>query len=128
STPTAATTSARAWCAGSGKRRATRWRARPATSSSATRRRCRSSPLMAEEHGWEQWRWDPTLFQGAAPHYVAGRLPYAPGLAEWMAEALGLDGTGRLLAVGCAPGIIAGQLGHLFEQVVGLDPDPGMLE
>jgi SAM-dependent methyltransferase len=80
------------------------------------------------DHGWEQWRWDPTLFEGAAPHYVRGRLPYAPGLADAAAEALGLDGTGRLLDVGCGPGIVAALLAHLFEEVVGLDPDPGMLD
>jgi SAM-dependent methyltransferase len=76
----------------------------------------------------EEWRWDPTLFEGAAPHYVAGRLPYAPGLADALADALGLDGTGRLLDVGCGPGIVAARFAHLFEGVVGLDPDPGMLD
>jgi SAM-dependent methyltransferase len=79
-------------------------------------------------HGWEDWTWDPTLFQGAAPHYVAGRLPYAPGLADALAGTLGLDGTGRLLDVGCGPGIVAALLADRFEAVVGLDPDPGMLE
>jgi SAM-dependent methyltransferase len=79
------------------------------------------------EHGWEEWTWDPTLFEGAARHYVAGRLPYAPGLADAMAAALGLDGTGRLLDVGCGPGIVAAHLAHLFEEVVGLDPDAGMI-
>src|SRR4051794_727634 len=80
-----------------------------------------------QQHPWEDWSWDPTLFHGAAPHYVAGRLPYAPGLADAFATALGLDGTGRLLDVGCGPGIIAARLAHLFDEVVGLDPDPGML-
>jgi SAM-dependent methyltransferase len=44
-----------------------------------------------------------------------------------MARALGLDGTGRLLDVGCGPGVVAGRLAGLFEEVVGVDPDPGML-
>src|SRR5687768_4555180 len=77
--------------------------------------------------GWESWRWDDTLFKGAAPYYTRGRLPYATGLAQSMAEALGLDGRGRLLDLGCGPGVITLQLAHLFEEVVGLDPDGEML-
>ncbi len=75
----------------------------------------------------ELWTWDPTLFDGAAAYYERGRLPYAPRLAETMAEALALDGTGRLLDVGCGPGTIALRLAHLFDEVVGLDADPDML-
>lgn len=78
--------------------------------------------------GWESWEWDETLFAGAAGHYVRGRLPYAAGLADALREALGLDGRGRLLDVGCGPGVIALRLAHLFEEVVGLDPDPGMVQ
>jgi SAM-dependent methyltransferase len=74
------------------------------------------------------WRWDKTLFEGAAPYYVRGRLPYAAGLADAIADALSLDGTGRLLDVGCGPGIITLAFAHLFEGVVGLDPDRGMLD
>jgi SAM-dependent methyltransferase len=78
--------------------------------------------------GWESWRWDKRLFEGAAPYYLRGRIPYAEGLATSLANLLGLDGQGRLLDVGCGPGIIALRLAHLFEGVVGLDPDAGMLE
>jgi len=73
------------------------------------------------------WRWDETLFRGTAPYYERGRLPYAPGLAEAIAGCLGLDGRGRLLDVGCGPGIVALRLAHLFEEVVGLDADAEML-
>jgi SAM-dependent methyltransferase len=82
---------------------------------------------VAEPGGWEQWEWDPSLFAGAARYYEAGRPPYAPGLAGALAAELGLDGRGRLLDVGCGPGTIARRLAPLFEAVVGLDPDPGML-
>ena len=75
----------------------------------------------------EQWRWDETLFRGTAPYYVRGRLPYAAGLAQAVADALQLDGAGRLIDVGCGPGTIALQLAHLFVEVVGVDPDAGML-
>lgn len=82
---------------------------------------------MSDHYGWESWEWDETLFEGAAPFYVQGRHPYAPGLHDAMAEALALDGTGRLLDVGCGPGVIALQLADVFEAVVGLDPDRGMI-
>jgi SAM-dependent methyltransferase len=70
---------------------------------------------------------DPTLFEGAAPHYRYGRPPYSPQLEGVLTEELGLDGTGRLLDGGCGPGILTVRLAHLFEEAVGLDPDPGML-
>jgi ubiquinone/menaquinone biosynthesis C-methylase UbiE len=73
------------------------------------------------------WEWDESLFRGSAPYYLRGRLPYAPGLAEALASTLSLDGRGRLIDVGCGPGILALLLARLFEEVIGLDPDPGML-
>jgi SAM-dependent methyltransferase len=45
-----------------------------------------------------------------------------------LAEALGLDGHGRLLDVGCGPGIIASMLADRFDSVVGLDADAAMLD
>ena len=75
----------------------------------------------------EGWEWDETLYLGSAPYYARGRLPYAPGLADRLAEALRLDGRGRLVDVGCGPGILTLALAHLFAEVVGLDPDAGML-
>lgn len=73
------------------------------------------------------FEWDPTLYSGSAPFYREGRLPYAPGMANALARALGLDGRGRLLDVGCGPGIIALGLASLFEDVVGIDADPDMI-
>jgi SAM-dependent methyltransferase len=71
--------------------------------------------------------YDPTLFEGAAAHYGHGRPPYSPQLEEVLVEELQLDGSGRLLDGGCGPGILTVRLAHLFEEAVGLDPDPGML-
>jgi len=71
--------------------------------------------------------YDPTIFEGAAAHYRAGRPPYSPQLEAVLAEELGLDGSGRLLDGGCGPGILTVRLAHLFDEVVGLDPDPAML-
>ncbi|MEU4153404.1 class I SAM-dependent methyltransferase [Streptomyces sp. NPDC026659] len=74
------------------------------------------------------WTWDETLFAGTAAHYTRGRLPYAPELAPVLARALRLDGTGRLLDLGCGPGTLALRLAPLFAETVGVDPDPGMIE
>ncbi|NGN62959.1 class I SAM-dependent methyltransferase [Streptomyces sp. A7024] len=75
----------------------------------------------------EGWEWDETLFAGTAAYYERGRLPYAPGLADAIAGALRPDRRGRLLDVGCGPGIVALTLAHLFDEVVGVDPDHGMI-
>ncbi len=75
----------------------------------------------------EGWEWDDTLYQGSAPYYMPGRLPYAAGLADRLAEVLSLDGRGRLLDVGCGPGVLTLLLAHLFEEAIGVDPDAGML-
>jgi SAM-dependent methyltransferase len=71
--------------------------------------------------------YDPTIFEGAAAHYRPGRPPYSPQLEAVLTEELGLDGTGRLLDGGCGPGILTIRLAHLFQDVVGLDPDAAML-
>lgn len=39
-----------------------------------------------------------------------------------------LDGSGRLLDLGCGPGPVAIPLAHLFEEVIAIDPEPEMLE
>lgn len=71
--------------------------------------------------------YDPTIYEGAAVHYRRGRPPYSPQLETVLTEELELDGSGRLLDVGCGPGILTVRLAPLFEEAVGLDPDPDML-
>jgi SAM-dependent methyltransferase len=71
--------------------------------------------------------YDPTIYEGSAEHYRAGRPPYSPQLEAVLAEELGLDGSGRLLDGGCGPGVLTIRLAHLFEKAVGLDPDRAML-
>ena len=44
-----------------------------------------------------------------------------------LVEALGLDGTGRLLDVGCGPAVLTRRLTPFFGEAVGLDPEPDML-
>jgi SAM-dependent methyltransferase len=72
-------------------------------------------------------RYDPSFFEGAAVHYRCGRPPYSPRLEALLVEELGLDGGGRLLDVGCGPGILTVRLARLFEAAVGLEPDPAMI-
>jgi len=72
-------------------------------------------------------RYDPSFYGGAAVHYRRGRPPYSPRLEGLLAAELGLDGGGRLLDVGCGPGILTVRLARLFAGAVGLDPDPAMI-
>jgi SAM-dependent methyltransferase len=85
-------------------------------------------PREPVEHRWEDWIWDETVFAGTAKYYRQGRKPYAPGLANALAKQLELDGHGRLLDVGCGPGTVALRLAHLFDRVIGIDSDPGMVD
>jgi len=71
--------------------------------------------------------YDPTIYQGTAAYYARGRPPYARTLAATLAAELGLDGAGRLLDVGCGPGILTVELAGHFNQAIGLDPDAEML-
>jgi SAM-dependent methyltransferase len=73
------------------------------------------------------WEWDETLFKGSAPYYRRGRLPYPSGLHDIFAAHADLRGRPRLIDVGCGPGIVALALADLFAEVVGVDPDPGMI-
>ena len=73
------------------------------------------------------WEWDETLFAGSAAYYARGRLPYPPTMVDAARDALGLDGSGRLLDVGCGPGLVGLLLAGLFAEVVGVDADPAMV-
>ena len=48
-------------------------------------------------------------------------------MAVVLRDELRLDGRGRLLDVGCGPGSLTLLLAPLFEEVVGVDRDPGMI-
>ncbi len=72
--------------------------------------------------------WDPPLFKGTAAYYAQGRTPYPAGVADALRAELSLDGEGRLLDVGCGPGSLTLVLAPMFEQAVGVDRDPDMIE
>ena len=71
--------------------------------------------------------YDPTIYQGTAAYYTRGRPPYSRDLVRTLTAELGLNGSGRLLDVGCGPGVLTVELAGAFEEVIGLDPDADML-
>lgn len=70
---------------------------------------------------------DPDAFREASGYYMAGRPPYSRQLLATLRRELPLDGHGRLLDVGCGPGVLAVELAPDFDESVAVDPDPGML-
>jgi len=71
---------------------------------------------------------DPTAYFGTAAHYLRGRPPYSADLVSVLRAECGLDGSGRLIDVGCGPGVLAVELAAQFGDIVGIDPDEAMLE
>ena len=67
------------------------------------------------------------LFRGAAPFYARFRPGYPAELLDLVAAGAGLDGTGRLLDLGCGTGNVAIPLASRVEEVVAVDVDPEML-
>jgi SAM-dependent methyltransferase len=71
--------------------------------------------------------YDPTIYRGSARYYAPGRPPYSRELVSTLTDEVGLDGSGRLLDVGCGPGILTVELASSFDEAIGLDPDADML-
>jgi SAM-dependent methyltransferase len=67
------------------------------------------------------------LFTGTAPYYVRFRSRYPAELLERLAAHAGLDGSERLLDLGCGPGFLAVPLSAHVAEVVAVDPEPEML-
>jgi ubiquinone/menaquinone biosynthesis C-methylase UbiE len=59
--------------------------------------------------------------------YYRARPPYSSELRPRLSALLRWDGSGRLLDIGCGPGLVALDLAPSFTEVVGLDPEPEML-
>lgn len=72
--------------------------------------------------------YDPTLFQGAAWYYARYRSRYPQALFDLLAELFKLDGTERLLDLGCGAGLVAIPFSTRFAEVVAIDPDAEMLK
>jgi SAM-dependent methyltransferase len=73
------------------------------------------------------WSWDPSLYAGSAAYYATGRFAYPDELARVLTTALDLDGSGRLLDVGCGPGSLTLLLAPYFTEAIGVDADRAML-
>ena len=67
------------------------------------------------------------LFAGTASYYARRRPGYPPAFIAHIVARYGLDGTGRLLDLGCGTGQLALPLAAHVGEVVGLDPDREML-
>lgn len=67
------------------------------------------------------------LFAGTAWHYARYRPGYPHVFIDDLVAQLGLDGTGRLLDLGCGTGQLTLPLARHVAEAVGLDPEPGML-
>ncbi|HEY4023448.1 MAG TPA: class I SAM-dependent methyltransferase [Pseudonocardiaceae bacterium] len=74
------------------------------------------------------WEWDPTLYAGSASYYPRGRVAYPDAVVETLVRQLDLDGSGRLLDVGCGPGSLTLPLADRFAEAVGVDADQSMLD
>ena len=80
----------------------------------------RRSPVSASQ------KYDLSFYEGTAWYYARYRPPYPRALVTVLAEKFGLDGTGRLLDLGCGTGPVALALAHLFDKIVAMDPDDEM--
>ena len=67
------------------------------------------------------------MFEGTSKDYAKHRPPYPPQMFKDLVEQFKLDGTGRLLDVGCGPGVLCLPLSKFFESVVAVDIDSGMV-
>ena len=67
------------------------------------------------------------MYAGSAAYYVHGRVAYTQELVDRLVTELALDGSGRLLDVGCGPGSLTLLLAPWFEHATGLDAHAEML-
>lgn len=69
-----------------------------------------------------------SIFAGAAPYYARYRTPYPLALIDDLVAHYRLNGTGRLLDLGCGPGTLTLPLAPHFASVLALDINAGMIE
>ncbi len=68
-----------------------------------------------------------SLFAGTAWHYARYRPGYPQAFVDDLVRQFHLDGTGRLLDLGCGTGQLTLPLAQHVADAVGMDPEPGML-
>ncbi|CAB3771623.1 class I SAM-dependent methyltransferase [Paraburkholderia solisilvae] len=69
----------------------------------------------------------PDRFRHAAAHYLTGRAAYSSRLIRRVAQSMELDGTQRLLDIGCGPGQLSIAFSTWIADGLALDPEPEML-
>jgi SAM-dependent methyltransferase len=67
-------------------------------------------------------------FASTVAFYESARPPYGAGFFAAVARRLGLDRSQRLLDIGAGPGILAIGFAPYCGEVVGVDPEPAMVE
>lgn len=67
-------------------------------------------------------------FQTCTEHYVRGRLNYPIELIRKVADATGIGSGDRILDLGCGPGFLAVAFKPFVREVIGIDPEPQMLD
>jgi ubiquinone/menaquinone biosynthesis C-methylase UbiE len=69
-----------------------------------------------------------TLFEGTSEYYSQYRPEYPQAMFEDIVTKYNLGESGRLLDIGCGPGVLAIPLSKYFEEVVAVDIDSGMIK
>jgi SAM-dependent methyltransferase len=67
-------------------------------------------------------------FASTVAYYESARPPYGAAFFAAVAKQLGFDPSQRLLDVGAGPGILSIGFAPYCREVVGVDPEPGMVE
>jgi SAM-dependent methyltransferase len=71
---------------------------------------------------------EPRRFRTTVPYYARYRLGYPAELIARVADAVGLRPGGRVMDLGCGPGFLAVPFAQAGMQVIGVDPEPDMLD
>ncbi|PAW79961.1 MAG: hypothetical protein B9S32_01135 [Verrucomicrobia bacterium Tous-C9LFEB] len=71
---------------------------------------------------------EPHRFRSTVDHYVRGRLPYPRTLIRRVINATRLAAGSRVLDLGCGPGFLAFAFEPYVREVIGVDPEPAMLQ
>ncbi|MFA5871570.1 MAG: class I SAM-dependent methyltransferase [Parcubacteria group bacterium] len=69
-----------------------------------------------------------TLFEGTSEYYAQYRPSYPDKMFSDIVDKFHLDGRGRLLDIGCGPGVLTVPLSKYFEEVIAVDIDSGMIK
>ena len=71
---------------------------------------------------------DPRRFRTSAEYYIRGRLSYPDALIARVISLTGLARQHSVLDLGCGPGLLAAAFAPHVQKVIGIDPEPAMLE